>query len=459
MELLDQIHAVVGDAGLITGQDLANRPGDWRGRTSCGALAVVRPRTTAEFSEVMKLCYAARQPVVPSGGLTGLVRGHAANADELQLSLERMRSIESIDPVGRTMIVEAGVPLQAVQKMAAEHGLVYGVDLSARGSCTIGGNISTNAGGNTVIRYGMTRANVLGLEAVLSDGMIVSSMNSLLKNNTGYDLKQLFIGSEGTLGLVTRAVLRLHPAPVSEATAIVAFDSFEKLTQFLSLAGSRLGSILRSFEIMWNNFYEIIGVRSGRHQPPIPAGHKVYAIVEVAGTDIERDEALFEDVLAAALEKGIAADAVVATSRSQRNAIWAIREDVEGELIMMAPAADFDVSLPIIHMQQYVDGLQNSFCREFGQDALMTVYGHIGDNNLHLLVSPRPWSEEAKRRVQEMVYRSLPVWGGSISAEHGIGLSKREWLTLSRGAEELSLMRRIKAALDPHNLLNRGKIL
>ncbi|MCA6120178.1 FAD-binding oxidoreductase [Bradyrhizobium sp. WSM 1738] len=459
MELLNQIRAVVGDAGLITGEEVAIRPGDWRGRTSCSAWAVVRPRTTAEFSEVMKLCYAARQPVVPAGGLTGLVRGHAVDANELQLSFERMRNIQSIDPVGRTMIVEAGVPLQAVQEAAAEHGLLYGVDLSARGSCTIGGNISTNAGGNTVIRYGMTRENVLGLEAVLADGTVVSSMSSLLKNNTGYDLKQLFIGSEGTLGLVTRAVLRLHPAPISEATAIVAFDSFEKLTQFLLLAGSRLGGMIRSFEVMWNNFYEIIGVRSGRHRPPLAAGHEVYVIVEVAGTDIERDEAIFQDVLTVALEKGIAADAVVAASKSQRDAIWAIREDVEGEIIMMDPATDFDVSLPIVQMQEYVRELQNSLRTEFGEDALMTVYGHVGDNNLHLLVSPRPWSDEAKRRVQEMVYRPLAVLGGSVSAEHGIGLSKREWLPLSRGAEELALMRRIKAALDPHNLLNRGKIL
>lgn len=456
MELLQQIHAVVGDAGLITGEEVATRPGDWQGRTSCSARAVVRPRTTAEVSEVMKLCYAARQPVVPAGGLTGLVRGHVADANELQLSFERMRCIESIDPVGRTMIVEAGVPLQAVQEAATERGLIYGVDLGARGSCTIGGNISTNAGGNTVIRYGMTRENVLGLEAVLADGTVVSSMHSLLKNNTGYDLKQLFIGSEGTLGLVTRAVLRLHPAPVSEVTAIIALDSFEKLTEFLSLARSRLGGILRSFEVMWNNFYEIIGVRSGRHRPPIPAGYKVYVIVEVAGTDIERDEALFEEVLAVALDKGIAADAVVAASKSQRDAIWAIREDAAGE---MAPATGFDVSLPIVHMQEYVEGLQNSIRSEFGEDTLMTVYGHVGDNNLHLLVSPRPWSEEAKHRAQEMVYRPLAVLGGSVSAEHGIGLNKREWLPLSRDAEELSLMRRIKAALDPHNLLNRGKIL
>ncbi len=236
MDLFDEILAVVGEGGLVTGDDVAKRA-DWRG-VACEARAVVRPRTTAELSEVMRLCHAARQPVVPVGGLTGLVKGGYASGKEVQVSLERMRAIESIDPVGRTMVVEAGVPLEAVHDALAEHGLTYGVDLGARGSCTIGGNISTNAGGNTVIRYGMTRENVLGLEAVLADGTIVSSMNTLLKNNAGYDLKQLFIGSEGTLGVVTRAVLRLHPAPTSEATGIVAIDGFDNLTAFF-LAGGR----------------------------------------------------------------------------------------------------------------------------------------------------------------------------------------------------------------------------
>jgi FAD/FMN-containing dehydrogenase len=457
MALFDEILAVVGDGGLITGDDVAKRA-DWRG-VACEARAVVRPRTTAELARVMALCHAARQPVVPVGGLTGLVKGGYASGEEVQISFERMRAIESIDPVGRTMVVEAGVPLEAVHEALAEHGLTYGVDLGARGSCTIGGNISTNAGGNTVIRYGMTRENVLGLEAVLADGTVVSSMNALLKNNAGYDLKHLFIGSEGTLGIVTRAVLRLHPAPTTEATAIVAIEGFDNLTAFFSRVGQRLGGSLKSFEVMWNNFYDLIGVKSGRHNAPLPAGHEFYVIVEAAGFDPERDEALFAEMLGEALEQGLAVDAVIAASKAQRLAIWAIREDVEGQIQMMMPGSSFDVSLPITDMNAYVEGLRQALAPQCGEEAMMAVYGHIGDNNLHLLVAPRPWSPEARHRAEEMVYRPLTALGGSVSAEHGIGLDKREWLPLSRSPEELALMRQLKATLDPHNLLNPGKVL
>lgn len=459
MTLLADIRGVVGDNGLITGADVAARSADWLGRESCEAMAIVRPASTAELSKVMKLCHAARQPVVPAGGLTGLVHGAKAGGAELLLSLERMRAIDSIDPIGRIMTVEAGVALQAVHEAAAEHGLVYGVDLGARGSCTIGGNISTNAGGNTVIRYGMTRDNVLGLEAVLADGTVVSSMNSLLKNNAAYDLKQLFIGSEGTLGVVARAVLRLHPAPASEATAIVAIDGFDNLAGFFAHVGRRLGGLVRSFEVMWNNYYKLIGVDSGRHQSPLPEGHDFYVIVEAAGNDPDADGALFTEVLGETLEKSLAADAVIASSKGQRDAIWAIREDVEGQIKALMPGIAFDVSLPIMRMHEYTEGLQKSLHAVCGQQAMMAVYGHIGDNNLHLLVAPRPWSPEAKHRAEEMVYRPLAALGGSVSAEHCIGLDKREWLPLSRNAEELALMRQLKATLDPFGLLNPGKVL
>tara|TARA_R100001244_G_scaffold22103_1_gene23297 strand:+ start:1848 stop:3236 length:1389 start_codon:yes stop_codon:yes gene_type:complete len=458
MELLTSIHAVVGDAGLITGEDVAKRPADWLGQSHCGAMAIVRPRTTAELSAIMKLCHAAKQPVVPAGGLTGLVHGAECNHDEILISLERMRTIEAIDPIGRTMTVEAGVPLQSVHDTAATHDLIYGVDLGARGSCTIGGNISTNAGGNTVIRYGMTRENILGLEAVLADGRVVTSMNSLLKNNTAYDLKQLFIGSEGTLGIVTRAVLRLQPAPRSDATAILAIDSFEKLTQFFAHVSKRFGSLLRSFEVMWDNYYQMIGVDSGRHQPPLAAGHKFYVIVEAAGVDPERDEALFTEVLSEALELELAADAVLATSKAQRDSIWAIREDIEGQIKAMMPGIAFDVSLPIMCMQDYVNVLQDKLASACGEQSMMAVFGHIGDGNLHLLVAPRPWSEEAHHRAEQMVYEPLPALQGSVSAEHGIGLDKKDWLPLSRSPEEIELMRHLKTALDPSNLLNRGKL-
>ncbi|MBB4633349.1 FAD-binding oxidoreductase [Sphingosinicella soli] len=459
MDFLEQIRAVVGDGGLITGEDVAARPADWLGRSCVEAKAIVRPRSTQEVSEVMKLCYAAKQTIVPAGGLTGLVHGQLSRPEDIQVSFERMRAIESIDPVGRTITVQSGVPLQAVHEAVAEHGLIYGVDLGARGSCTIGGNISTNAGGNSVLRYGMTRDNVLGLEAVLADGTIISSMNTLLKNNTAYDLKQLFIGSEGTLGLVTRAVLRLHPAPASEATAIVALDSFEQLKNFFALAGARLGSLLRSFEAMWDSYYNLIGIQSGRHQPPLPTGHAMYVVIEIAGTDPQRDDALFTEMLGDALKQGILADAVIALSKAQRDAIWAIREDVEGQIHMMTPGVTFDVSLPIKKMQDYIDGLKATLRETCGKEALMVVFGHIGDNNLHINVSPRPWNEHAKHAAEAMVYRPLAAFGGSISAEHGIGIDKREWLPLSRNPAELTMMRQIKATLDPLNLINPGKVL
>ncbi len=459
MDLLEQIRAVVGDTGLITGEDVGKRPADWLGSTSCAAKAVVRPRSTEELSEVMKLCHAARQPVVPAGGLTGLVHGGVATGDELQISFERMRAIEEIDPIGKTATVQAGVPLQAVHEAVTEHGLIYGVDLGARGSCTIGGNISTNAGGNTVIRYGMTRENILGLEAVLADGTIVSSMNTLLKNNAAYDLKQLFIGSEGTLGLVTRAVLRLQPAPISDATAILAIDSFDKLKQIFSMTSSRLGSLVRSFEVMWSDYYNMIGVESGRHQPPLAAGHAYYVIVEIAGIDPERDTALFTEVLSEALEQEVAADAVIATSKAQRDAIWAIREDIEGQIKAMMPGIAFDVSLPIVRMDDYINDVKANLTETCGEESIMAVFGHIGDSNLHLLVAPRPWSGEAKHRAEEIVYRPLTKLNGSVSAEHGIGLDKREWLPLSRTPEELALMRQLKSALDPYDLLNPGRVL
>ncbi|MCI4643537.1 MAG: FAD-binding oxidoreductase [Hyphomonadaceae bacterium] len=459
MDLLEQIRGVVGETGLIVGEEVGKRPADWTGRTSCKARAVVRPGTTQELSEVMKLCHAARQPVVPAGGLTGLVQGARANGNEVQISFERMRKIESVDPVGRTMTVQAGVPLQAVHEAAAEEGLMYGVDLGARGSCTIGGNISTNAGGNTVIRYGMTRENVLGLEAVLADGTIVSSMNALLKNNAAYDLKQLFIGSEGTLGLVTRAVLRLQPAPTSEATAMLALDGFENLTRLFTLVGGRFAGMLSSFEVMWNNYYQVIGVQSGRHKPPLVAGHDFYIVVEITGNDPEADEALFTEVLGTAIEAGIAADAVIASSKAQRDAIWGIREDIEGLVHAFMPGVAFDVSLPIIMMDDYISGLDEQLHQACGEDARMAVFGHIGDSNLHVMVSPRPCNSETIHQAKELVYKPLAALGGSVSAEHGIGLDKLEWLPLSRNSEEIALMRQIKTTLDPHNLLNPGKVL
>ncbi|MFM2300992.1 MAG: hypothetical protein RLZZ84_728 [Pseudomonadota bacterium] len=457
--LLDQIAAIVGPKGLISGEDVALRAADWMGLAKCQAKAVVRPASTQELSAVMKLCHAAGQVVVPVGGLTGLVHGTDSAPTDIQVSLERMRAVEAVDPVGRTMTVEAGIPVQAAQEAAEQHGLKFAVDWGGRGSATIGGGISTNAGGNAVIRYGMMRDNVLGVEAVLADGTIISAMNSLLKNNAAYDLKHLFIGSEGTLGIVTRAVLKLQSAPLGQSTALVALDSFAAVQRFFMHMGQRLGSGLTAFEVMWASFYEPIAITSGRHNPPLPGGHPFYILTEMSGLDPERDAEVFAAVLADALEQGIVVDAVIAASKAQGTQMWAIRDDIEALYHHTLPSVTFDVSMPITAMDAYVGKVRADVQAAWGDAAKLVVFGHIGDGNLHLLVGPRPFDEAARHHAEEIVYGALVPVKGSISAEHGIGVEKRDWLHISRTPEEIALMRTLKTALDPKGILNPGKVL
>jgi FAD/FMN-containing dehydrogenase len=457
--LLDQIAAIVGPQGLLTGDDVSQRAADWMGQSTVQACAIVRPASTAELSAVMKLCHAAGQVVVPAGGMTGLVHGTDCQPSDIQVSLERMRSVEAVDPVGRAMTVQAGCPVQAAQEAAEEQGLRFSVDWGGRGTATVGGGISTNAGGNSVVRYGMMRDNVLGVEAVLADGTVISSMNALLKNNAAYDLKQLFIGSEGTLGIVTRAVLRLHPAPLSTQTGLLALESFAAVQALFVELGQRLGSGLTAFEVMWPSFFETVAVNSGRHVPPLPAGHAHYVLIELSGNDPDRDAALFEAVLAGLLERGVASDAVIAASQAQADGLWKIRDDIEGLFQAIAPSINFDISLPIVAMEGYVAQVSEAVRGEWGDAASLVVFGHIGDGNLHIILGPRPFDEAAHHKAEEIVYGLLRPHKGSISAEHGIGLEKRAWLGVSRSAEEIALMRTIKAALDPKGILNPGKVL
>jgi FAD/FMN-containing dehydrogenase len=456
--LLEQIADIVGGGNVLTGDDVAQRRVDWMTSASCRAAAIVRPATTDELARVMRLCHAARQPVVTHGGLTGLVHGGEATPDEMVISLERMTAIEAIDPVGGTMSVQAGIPLQTVQEAAEAHDLTFPLDLGARGSCTIGGNIATNAGGVRVIRYGMMRQQVLGLEAVLADGTVVSSMSRMLKNNAGYDLKQLFIGSEGTLGIVTRAVLRLQPRMTSEHTALVACPDFAGVTGLLAHMGRSLGGSLATFEVMWRNHYALLTEESGRNTPPLPARWPFYAIIESLGNDDALNAAQFNAALESAFEAGLIEDAVLAQSDTQRQGIWAIREDIEGLIDTLAPLFTFDVSLPIPDMPGYADELEQSI-RQRWPEGRLVVFGHLGDGNLHVSVSVGSTDPETRAAVERMVYAPLAELGGSVSAEHGIGLEKRAYLPLSRTPEEITLMRTLKRALDPHGLLNRHKIL
>lgn len=451
--LLLALRAAVGDRHVLTGDDLE---GVARGGTEpedALATVMVRPGTTDEVAAVLVACNETNTPVVPLGGGTGLVGGTNSSAGEVIISMERFRSID-VDVDRRLMVAGAGVPLQRVQEEATSAGLFFGVDLGARGSAQVGGLVATNAGGNGVLRWGMLRDNLLGLEAVFPDGSVVNTTHGLMKDNTGYDLTGLLCGSEGTLGIVTRAALRLHPAPTTRSTAFVALPGFDALLGLRALLDRRLGGGLSAFEAMWPNFYRTIAVESGNHTPPLPSDAPLYALIEAQGTNQAADEATFHDVLGEAIGAGHITDAAVAMSSEDRDRLWAIRDDVPAIVRAMGTRLAYDVSLPIPDIPAYLEAINRSLGAPLADQLL--VFGHLGDGNLHIAL---PFSEETKARADRVVYDALVPFGGSVSAEHGIGVEKRAWLGHTRSEAEIAAMRAIKRALDPNGIMNPGKLL
>ena len=454
-ELLQAIHDVVGDGGVLTGTDVSSRAsGIWRPQ-GIEAQAIVRPRNTEQVSRILAICNAAGQSVVAHGGLTGLVEGAVTAPADVALSLERMNAIEEVNAFERTMTVQSGVVLEAVQDAADEVGLMYPLDIGGRGSCTVGGNIATNAGGNRVIRYGMTRDMVLGVEAVLADGTVVSSMNRMIKNNAGYDVKQLFIGSEGCLGVVTRAVLRLREKPRSQETMLVAATSFDNIVELLKTMDAKLGGTLSAFEVLWNNFYRLVTTPPAAQKPPLSQEYPYYALIEAMGGDPANDHERIEQAFSEAYDAGLIADAVIANNEAQRRELWAIRDDVE-QVNQYEPMFIFDVSLRISKMESYVAEVNRRLEETFGEYVNFT-FGHIGDGNIHFGTSAGN-GEDATDGVKRAVYEPLEAIGGSVSAEHGVGLDKKKYLKLSRNDAEIALMQTLKKALDPKGILNPGKV-
>lgn len=453
--LHSDLRAIVGDQGILAGEAVRDRGAVlFHGRVDAELL--VRPRDTAQVSQILALCHARGQPVVVHGGLTGLVNGADASHGDLVLSLESMNAIERVDAPGRTLRAQAGVKLGNVQREAEKHGMVFPLDLGARDSATVGGNISTNAGGLRVLRYGMMRNLVLGVEAVLADGTVLTSLNRMLKNNAGYDLKQLFIGSEGTLGVVTRAELRLVSRTRSQETLLAALPTFDALVGLLDRLDAGLGGQLAAFEALWGNYYDLNTALPATNTPPLARGAPFYAIAETLGGDPKADRERLEAVLAEAMDAGIVSDVTLANSETERRAIWNIREDV-WQPRSIAPLLTFDVSLPIENMQAYVEEV-NGAVRAFAGENRSFVFGHMADGNLHLVIAAGD-DPATRARVEAIVYRPLAAIGGSVSAEHGIGLEKRSYLPLSRSPAEISTMRLIKSALDPKGILNPGKVI
>ncbi len=456
--IVHKLREIVGPVGILTGDDVSARRATWLRQAPARAKAIVRPSSTHELSRVMRACHEVRQTVVPLGGNTGLVDGTISTADDILLSLERMHKIEAIDTIGCTMEVQAGVPLASVHEAARAERLMFPLDLGARGSATIGGNIATNAGGNAVIRYGMMREQVLGLEAVLADGTVLTSMNRMLKNNAGYDLKQLFIGTEGTLGIVTRAVLRLRPELRSRNTALVAVDRYANVPLLLNELGASLGGALSAFEVMWADFYATLVGDVGRHRAPVAAGHPYYVLIEVRAGDQLADAERLQAVLERAMQEDLIVDAALAQNIDQQRAMWAIRDDIDWLAEKLEPMIAFDVSLPIRDAEAYAASVNRRLAARWPQTFRGTTFGHLGDSNLHFLLTIGTEDHAEQQEAMAIVYEELRPYGGSISAEHGIGLEKRAFLHYSRSDEEIAMMRRLKSALDPRGILNPGKV-
>ncbi len=453
-DIADKIADVLGARQVLDSATVAERATSYWNSAPMQAAAIALPSTTSEIAAVLKACNNARQAVITHGGLTNAVAAVEPSITDLVLSTEKMTGIVEIDKVGGFAVVEAGAVLQTVQEAVAEEGLRFPLDLGARGSCTIGGNIATNAGGINVLRYGMMRNLVLGLEAVMADGTVVSSMNRMLKNNAGYDTKQLFIGTEGSLGVVSRAVLRLFPQPASRQNALVAMNSFDDVIALLGHVQRQLAGTLSAFEVVWGDHYHAV-TEDGFLRAPLARDYAYYVVFQAEGDDPAVDEQRFEAVLEEALDSGYIVDAVIPKSESEVQDIWRVREDFDA-ILEPAPCYLYDVSLPIRSMEAYVNEVKRRVSSRWKNGQCFTL-GHVADGNLHFFVLP---GEEGDHHhaSNECVYEPLRDLGGSVSAEHGIGVEKIRWLSHSKSDADIDLMRMQKRTMDPNNILNPGRI-
>ena len=460
--LASQFAAIVGTTGCIS--DAAGMQpylNDWRGNFTGKAIAVVRPANTAEVAAVVRLCAQTHTPIVPQGGNTGLVGGGIPDqqGNALVLSLNRMNRIRNIDIDNNTITAEAGVVLQALQDAAFAVGRLFPLSLAAEGSCTIGGNLSTNAGGTAVLRYGNTRDLALGLEVVTPAGDIWQGLKGLRKDNTGYDLKHCFIGAEGTLGIITAAVLKLFPQPQSSVTAFVALPTPQASVELLGMLRGAVGDRLVAFELVSRACLDLVL----RHFPgtpePFAEHHTWHVLIEL--NDTLRDASLqdmLETELGRALEQGLIADAAVAASAAQSRALWKLRENISEAQRLEGKNVKHDISVPISRIPDFIEKCDAALMRVFPGISLV-CFGHVGDGNLHYNCGLPNAGLANADHISRLVYDHVDEAGGSISAEHGLGQLKREEITHHKTKIELDMMRALKRALDPAGIMNPGKVL
>jgi FAD/FMN-containing dehydrogenase len=467
--LIDILRGAIGPDHVLAGGDLEAWELDRRGRARGRALAVVRPGSTAEVAAVVRACAATGTAIVPQGGNTGLVLGSIPDdsGTRVVLSLSRMRTVREIDPANLTMTVEAGCVLHDVREAAAAAGLLFPLSLASEGSCTIGGNLATNAGGTQVLRYGNARELCLGLEVVTAAGEVWEGLSGLRKDNTGYDLRDLFVGSEGTLGVITAATLKLFPRPAATHTAWLAVPSMEQAVALLALAQRRLAGELGGFEVMGRHALSVVARHLPQLRIPIPAGDgDACCVLLEAGMNTSGDHAedRFQALLAAALEAGCATDAVMAANIAQARAFWQVRDSISPAQAAEGLNIKHDIALPVSRIPDFV-----AVCGAQLEQAIpgvrLVVFGHLGDGNLHYNVQAPAGSDAAaflhgqEARVNAIVHDAVAARGGSIAAEHGIGSLKVDILPRYKPAVALGLMRAIKRALDPLDLMNPGRVL
>ena len=461
---IQRIQAIVGTNGLITdAADIAPYVRDWRGNYIGKSSLVVRPANTGEVAAVVKLCADTNTPIVPQGGNTGMVGGGVPDdaGTAIVLSLTRMNKIRAIDLANNAMTVEAGCVLATVQEAALNSNRYFPLSLAAEGSCTIGGNLSTNAGGTAVLRYGNARDLVLGIEAVTPNGKIWNGLKALRKDNTGYDLKHLLMGAEGTLGIITAAVLKLFPKPQCTCTALVAVPDPAAAVELLATIQAAMGDRLTGVELMSRVCLDHVIKHFPKTVEPFSTHHDWQVLVELTDTlkDARLEEAL-SAALAPAFENGNAIDAVIATSEAQSRALWDIREHIPEAEKLQGKSVKHDISVPISRIAEFIQRGDIALARKFPA-AQIICFGHIGDGNLHYNLNfpgVLP-SAEQTREANSIVYALLDELAGSISAEHGLGQMKREEITHYKSIVELDMMRAIKAALDPNGIMNPGKVL
>ncbi|WP_417672088.1 FAD-binding oxidoreductase [Roseibium sp.] len=470
--LVARFHVIVGPANTLTEPgDVLPYTEDWTGNFRGDALAVVRPANAAEVAEIVAACAKSDVAIVPQGGRTGLCGGGVpiAGKPSVILSLTRMNKVRSLDIAGRTVVAEAGIVLEVLQAEAEKHGFVFPLTFGAKGSCTIGGNLATNAGGSNVVRYGNTRELCIGIEAVLPDGSVINALAGLRKDNTGYDFKDLLIGAEGTLGIITAAVFKLFPKPAARATAFLSVASLEGAIEVLNAIQDRTGGAVEAFEYMPQPAIDVICRVFPDIRPPLEGTVETGILLEVASSR-QSDARELEDgsislqndlmeILGELMEAGVIVDAMLAQSEQQRGDLWRMRESILEAITKAGPAYHLDISLPLANIEAFVREMDSEM-QSLGFQPLTVA--HLGDGNLHYALAAaegREWTSLPLDSAKEIAFGLLVRLNGSFSAEHGIGQSKLPVMSKLKEPAQIVLMRAIKTALDPNNIMNPGKLI